>query len=165
MIKHLLIPATLLLVSCGVLEPVKDNSDSYMLEPAIPERAVTGSRPAVAIARPSLPGYLDRQQMVTRTNDGRVLTMSFSEFGRRVGQNDSQGTDHGTAAPLFLFGPMVRPGVIGEHPSLTDLDQGDLRHTIDFRSVYAGVLEGWLRSDSKPILEGSFRPIEILRKA
>lgn len=96
--------------------------------------------------------------------DGRVLTMSFSEFGRRVAQNASQGTDHGTAAPMFLFGPMVRPGVIGDHPSLTDLDEGDLKHRIDFRTVYAGVLEGWLGADSKAILEGSYKPVPVVRK-
>lgn len=98
-------------------------------------------------------------------NDGRVLTMSFSEFGRRVAQNASQGTDHGTAAPMFLFGPMVRPGVIGEHPSLTDLDDGDLKYRIDFRTVYAGILEGWLKADSKKILEGTFKPLPVIRKA
>lgn len=73
MIRYLHFPVILISVSCGVLEPVKDNSDSYMLEPSIPERPVTGSRPALAIARPSLPGYLDRQQMVTRAGDGRVV--------------------------------------------------------------------------------------------
>jgi uncharacterized protein (DUF1501 family) len=98
-------------------------------------------------------------------NDGRVLTMSFSEFGRRVGQNASQGTDHGTAAPMFLFGPMVKPGVIGEHPSLTDLDEGDLKYKIDFRSVYAGVLEQWLRADSKKVLEGSYQAATVIKKA
>jgi len=98
-------------------------------------------------------------------NDGRVLTMSFSEFGRRVGQNASQGTDHGTAAPMLLFGPMVKPGIIGEHPSLTDLDEGDLKHKIDFRTVYAGILEGWLKADSNKILEGQYRPLPIIKKA
>jgi uncharacterized lipoprotein YmbA len=73
MFKSLLFPASLLLVSCGVLEPVKDTSDSHLLDPTVPERSITGSRPAVAIARPSLPGYLDRQQLVSRTGDGRVL--------------------------------------------------------------------------------------------
>jgi uncharacterized protein len=73
MIKYLLFPAALLLISCGVLEPVTDTSDSHVLDPSVPERAITGSRPAVAIARPSLPGYLDRQQLVTRTNDGRMV--------------------------------------------------------------------------------------------
>lgn len=71
--KLFLFPAALLLVSCGVLEPVKDTSDSHLLDPMVPERSITGSRPAVAIARPSLPGYLDRQQLVSRTGDGRVV--------------------------------------------------------------------------------------------
>ncbi len=96
-------------------------------------------------------------------NDGRVLTMSFSEFGRRVGQNASGGTDHGTAAPVFLFGPMVRPGVHSAHPSLTDLDDGDLRFNTDFRSVYADILEHWLKTDSGAVLEGRFRPTSVIR--
>jgi uncharacterized protein (DUF1501 family) len=98
-------------------------------------------------------------------NHGRVLTMSFSEFGRRVGQNASQGTDHGTAAPMFLFGPMVKAGVHGDHPSLTDLDEGDLKHRIDFRSVYAGILDGWLKADPKKILEGEYRALPVIKKA
>lgn len=98
-------------------------------------------------------------------NDGRVLTMSFSEFGRRVGQNASQGTDHGTAAPMMVFGPMVKPGIIGDHPSLTDLDEGDLKYKIDFRTVYAGILEGWLKADSRKILEGEYRALPIIKKA
>lgn len=97
-------------------------------------------------------------------NDGRVLTMSFSEFGRRVGQNGSGGTDHGTAAPMMLAGPMVRAGVIGDHPSLTDLDQGDLKHTLDFRSVYAGVLDGWLKADPRKVLGGTFRPARVVER-
>lgn len=98
-------------------------------------------------------------------NDGRVLTMSFSEFGRRVGQNASQGTDHGTAAPMFLAGPMVKAGVFNDHPSLTNLDSGDLKYTVDFRTVYASVLENWLKADSKKILEGSYSPAGVLKKA
>ena len=98
-------------------------------------------------------------------NDGRVLTMSFSEFGRRVAQNASGGTDHGTAAPMFLFGPMVKAGVHGKHPSLTDLDQGDLKYGTDFRGVYAAILESWLKADSRKILEGSYRPFDVINKA
>ena len=98
-------------------------------------------------------------------NAGRVLTMTFSEFGRRVSQNASQGTDHGTAAPMFLMGPMVNQGVLTDHPSLTDLDAGDLKHTVDFREVYAGVLQGWLKGDSKAILGSGFRPAPVIRKA
>jgi uncharacterized protein (DUF1501 family) len=98
-------------------------------------------------------------------NSGRVLTMTFSEFGRRVSQNASQGTDHGTAAPMMLLGPMAQPGVLTAHPSLTDLDAGDLKHTVDFREVYAGVLEKWLKGDSRKILEGSYNPAPVIRSA
>ena len=98
-------------------------------------------------------------------NDTRVLTVTFSEFGRRVQQNASGGTDHGAAAPMFLMGPMVRSGIIGNHPSLTDLDAGDLKYQIDFRSVYAGVLEGWLKADSKKILEAAYKPVSVIKSA
>jgi uncharacterized protein (DUF1501 family) len=103
------------------------------------------------------------KDLKAQSNDGRVLTVTFSEFGRRVSQNASGGTDHGTAAPMFICGPMIRPGVIGDHPSLTDLDQGDLKYKIDFRSVYAGVLEQWLQADSKKVLGSAFRPVSVLR--
>jgi uncharacterized protein (DUF1501 family) len=96
-------------------------------------------------------------------NDGRVLTMSFSEFGRRVGQNGSGGTDHGAAAPMFLFGPMVRAGVAGGHPSLTDLDEGDVKFHTDFRQVYATVLEKWLRADARAILGRRFSALDVVR--
>ncbi len=102
------------------------------------------------------------QDLKAGENDTRVLTMVFSEFGRRVAQNASGGTDHGTAAPMFLAGPMVKPGVIGNHPSLTDLDDGDLKFQIDFRSVYASILEDWLSADSQAILEGSYRKLPVL---
>ena len=96
-------------------------------------------------------------------NAERVLSMSFSEFGRRVSQNASLGTDHGTAAPMMLFGPMVKAGVFGDQPSLADLDQGDLKFKIDFRSVYAGVLENWLQTDSKVVLEKKYRPVDVIK--
>lgn len=93
----------------------------------------------------------------------RVLTMTFSEFGRRVRQNASGGTDHGAAAPMFLTGPMVRPGALNRHPSLTDLDDGDLKFGVDFRSVYAGVLKEWLRADPNAILGRPFPPARLLK--
>jgi uncharacterized protein (DUF1501 family) len=102
------------------------------------------------------------QDLKASEDDGRVLTMVFSEFGRRVAQNASGGTDHGTAAPVFLLGPMVRAGLIGAHPSLSDLDGGDLKHRIDFRSVYATILEDWLSAESGPILDGRYRKLEVL---
>ncbi len=76
--------------------------------------------------------------------DEEVLIMTFSEFGRRVGQNGSNGTDHGTAAPLFLFGPGVEGGLYGTIPDLEDLDNtGNLKHDVDFRQVYATALKDW----------------------
>ncbi len=95
-------------------------------------------------------------------NDTRVMTVVFSEFGRRVGQNASQGTDHGTAAPMFLVGPMVKAGVLTPHPSMKDLDEGDLRFSTDFRTVYAGVLNSWMKADSEKILGQKFRAMNVL---
>ncbi|MEM7227551.1 MAG: DUF1501 domain-containing protein [Planctomycetota bacterium] len=96
-------------------------------------------------------------------NSSRVLTMVFSEFGRRVAQNASGGTDHGTAAPMYLIGDMVRPGLLGSHPSLNDLDQGDLKFTVDFRSIYATVLDDWLGASSRDVLGAQFRAANVLR--
>lgn len=89
-----------------------------------------------------------------------VLTMCFSEFGRRVKENGSAGTDHGTAAPLFLAGTGLPP-LIGAHPSLTDLVDGDLKFEIDFRSVYATLMDQWLRIDSAGILGEPFDQLPI----
>lgn len=82
----------------------------------------------------------------------RVLVVSFSEFGRRVAENGSGGTDHGAAAPLFVMGGGVKPGLHGLYPSLTDLHDGDLKFGTDFRSVYATVLERWLGAPSEAVL-------------
>jgi uncharacterized protein (DUF1501 family) len=101
--------------------------------------------------------------MAKQENDLRVLMLTFSEFGRRVEQNASGGTDHGAAAPMFLMGPAVKSGVIGKHPSLTDLDQGDLKYTLDFRNVYATVLQEWLETPSKPILGQQFKPLPVIK--
>jgi uncharacterized protein (DUF1501 family) len=89
-------------------------------------------------------------------NFNRVLMLSFSEFGRRVSENASGGTDHGAAAPLFVLGGGVKPGLYGKYPSLTDLHDGDLKFTTDFRSVYATLLEKWLRVPSGEILGRTF---------
>lgn len=89
-------------------------------------------------------------------HEKRVLLMTFSEFGRRVHENASQGTDHGAAAPMFLAGGRVRPGLLTKHPSMTELEEGDVKFTVDFRSVYAGVLEHWLNVPAAPILGAGF---------
>jgi uncharacterized protein (DUF1501 family) len=95
-------------------------------------------------------------------NTGKVMTMVFSEFGRRVAENGSSGTDHGTAAPMFLIGDNVQNGLLGKHPSLTNLDQGDLKFNTDFREVYAAVLENWMGADSKAILGKKYTNANVL---
>ncbi len=89
-----------------------------------------------------------------RAND--VITMTFSEFGRRTKENGSAGTDHGAASVMFLAGGAVKGGIYGDYPSLTDLDDGDLRMHTDFRSVYATLLDKWLAAPSQPVLDGNF---------
>lgn len=88
--------------------------------------------------------------------DRDVLVMTFSEFGRSVAENDDAGTDHGTAAPLFVVGSGVKGGIYGDYPSLTKLDQGYLKYSIDFRTVYATLLDRWLGADSTEVLAGVF---------
>jgi uncharacterized protein (DUF1501 family) len=99
---------------------------------------------------------------MSRAGQGdRVLVMTFSEFGRRVAENASQGTDHGAAAPVFFCGPSLPSGVIGKLPSLTDLDDGDLKHAIDFRQLYATVIERWFGVSSQEVLGGKYEPITL----
>jgi uncharacterized protein (DUF1501 family) len=97
-------------------------------------------------------------------DDKRVLFMTFSEFGRRVKENGSAGTDHGSASCMFVVGPGVKGGPVGKHPSLTDLDDGDLKHHTDFRKVYATLLDGWLNVDSKSVLHEKFAHVDLLAK-
>jgi uncharacterized protein (DUF1501 family) len=95
----------------------------------------------------------------------RVLVLCFSEFGRTVQQNGSAGTDHGTAGPVLLAGPCVKAGLVGTTPSLEDLDQqGELKVGIDFRQVYATVLEEWLELPSKTALAGDFKCLPLFQK-
>ena len=91
-----------------------------------------------------------------------VVIMTFSEFGRRVKQNGSNGTDHGTAEPMFIIGNKVQGGLYGAYPSLGDLDaNGDLKFNADFRSVYAGILNDVVGTDPAPVLSGDFDPISV----
>jgi len=93
----------------------------------------------------------------------RVTVLCFSEFGRRVAENSSAGTDHGTAGLVFLAGPQVRAGLHGSVPSLTDLVDGDPKISTDFRRVYAAVLEDWLRLPSRASLGAKFEPMPLFR--
>jgi uncharacterized protein (DUF1501 family) len=111
-------------------------------------------------AQQALLGKLDEPltafaERMAGTAAGRdVVVAVYSEFGRRVKANASDGTDHGTASSLLLLGAGVRGGLYGEPPSLTDLDDGDLRHTVDFRDVYAMLLADVLGADPERILNG-----------
>ncbi len=94
----------------------------------------------------------------------RVLVMTFSEFGRRVAENANGGTDHGAAAPMFIIGNKVRAGLLGSYPSPApqDLFEGDIKFNVDFRSVYAGILEDWLKTKSAPILGRQFPVLQVV---
>jgi len=103
------------------------------------------------------------QDMIAQGRANDVMIMTFSEFGRRVQENASGGTDHGTAAPMFLVGGNIRGGVYGDHPSLDDLDQGDLKFHIDFRSVYGSVLRNWFGADPTPVVGSGWPNVNFLK--
>ena len=92
----------------------------------------------------------------------RVLLMTYSEFGRTVNENGRRGTGHGAAAPVFLAGGRLKGGLIGEHPSLTDLTKNSQKHHTDFRQMYATALDTWLGLDSKAILGQRFDTVDCL---
>jgi len=110
----------------------------------------------------SLKAFVD--DLKAQGNLQRVLVMTFSEFGRRVTENANGGTDHGAAAPMFIVGNKVKAGLLGRYPSLApqDLFEGDIKYNVDFRSVYASVLENWLKTKSAPILGKQFEPLPVV---
>jgi uncharacterized protein (DUF1501 family) len=104
-----------------------------------------------------------QRDMNAQGNADRVLVATFSEFGRTVAENNSQGTDHGSATPMFLVGNGVKAGVHGHHPSYEFFNpQGHFIPTHDFRSVYAAILEKWLGVPSQPILGDTFEPLDCI---
>jgi uncharacterized protein (DUF1501 family) len=105
-------------------------------------------------------GFMEDMKRLGRADE--VAVMMFTEFGRRVEENGSAGTDHGTATPMFLVGRGVKGGFYGRHPSLTDLDDGNLKMTTDFRRVYATAIEEWLGcADTPSILKGRFDSLGV----
>jgi uncharacterized protein (DUF1501 family) len=103
-----------------------------------------------------------RKDLRAQQNAGRVLVMAFSEFGRRVAENGSAGTDHGAAAPVFLFGDQIKAGIHGHAPDLANLVDGDIVHETDFRQVYATILDRWLGANSQPLLGRSFGSLPVV---
>ena len=105
-------------------------------------------------------GFMEDVERIGRADD--VAVMIFTEFGRRVEENGSLGTDHGTATPMFVVGKGVKGGLFGQHPSLTDLDDGNLKMTTDFRRVYATMISEWLGcNETQAILKGRFEPLGV----
>lgn len=102
-----------------------------------------------------------RKDMKRQGQWERITLLGFSEFGRRVAENDSKGTDHGAAAPMFVVGPHVKGGLVGAQPNLKNLHRGDVRHQIDFRSVYGSVLKDWLQQKPEKVLGASFPEINL----
>lgn len=104
------------------------------------------------------------QDLANMKMQDNVTIMTFSEFGRRAKQNGSNGTDHGTAEPMFIIGNGVKGGLYGTYPSLGDLDNnGDLKFNADFRSIYAGMLKDVVGADPVPILGGAYSPIAVMK--
>ena len=92
----------------------------------------------------------------------QVVTVCFSEFGRRVHENAGGGTDHGTASEMFIVGKPIKGGLYGAYPSLTDLDQGDLKFTTDFRAVYATLIDRWLGANSEAVLGTRYEDLKFV---
>ena len=92
----------------------------------------------------------------------QVTVLTFSEFGRRVLENGSAGTDHGTSGPVFVAGDSVNAGILGRYPSLSDLEDGDLKVTVDFRSIFSNLLTNWLGVDATRVLGGEFEALPVV---
>jgi uncharacterized protein (DUF1501 family) len=127
--------------------------DTHVQQAELHQRLLTYASDAVA-------GFMRDLERIGRARD--VTLLVFSEFGRRVPENTSLGTDHGTANHMYVIGQPVRGGHYGTLPSLTRLDEGDnLIHTTDFRRVYASLIEGWLGADAQQVLRGRFEGFPI----
>ena len=101
---------------------------------------------------------------LSTTFRSRVTLMTFSEFGRRPEDNDTSGTDHGTAAPHIVIGDQVNGGLYGAQPSLTNLDaNGNLVNAVDFRQLYATILDQWLKADSREVLGYNFGNLALFK--
>ena len=113
----------------------------------------------LAYASDPIHGFIEDMNRIGRGDD--VAMMVFTEFGRRVPENASGGTDHGTATPVYVIGIKVKGGQYGAPVSLTDLDDGNLIYTTDYRRVYASMIEEWMGVDASTVLKGSFEPLGL----
>jgi len=123
------------------------------------QQAATQERLLADVADSLHAFYEDLRQ---QKNADKVLTVAFSEFGRRVAENGSAGTDHGAAGPMFVFGEKIKGGVHGAPPDLQNLTDGDIRHQIDFRQVYSSVLEDWLGTPAEKVLGKKYEKLAVV---
>ena len=108
----------------------------------------------------AISAFMQDAERIGRIDD--IAIMAFTEFGRRVEENASAGTDHGTATPMFVFAKKLNGGIYGEHPSLSDLDDGNLKMTTDFRRVYASMIQEWMQySDINGVLKGDYQGLGL----
>src|SRR4029077_2762580 len=120
--------------------------------------------PLVQTVSDAIKAFFDDLDAHSKSHD--VVLMTWSEFGRRVNDNASNGTDHGTSAPHFVVGDAIKPGVYGNPPSLTNLDSnGNLLIQNDFRSYYGTVLSDWLGADASAILGASWPNLGFINKS
>ena len=128
--------------------------DTHQNQPAVHQRLLGELASGVAALKSAL-------QEAERWDS--TLVMTYAEFGRRPQENNSNGTDHGTAAAHFIAGGRVKGGLYGEAPRLGELDGGNLRYAVDFRSLYATALERWWGAAGAKVLGGRFAPLDVLR--
>jgi uncharacterized protein (DUF1501 family) len=140
------VPTTVYTVSLGGFDTHADEKGTQQTQLGSLDTALSGFLAAIA----------------TDPRGKDVVVMAYSEFGRRVGANASNGTDHGTAGPMFVAGLPVKGGFYGEQPSLTDLDNADLKSNVDFRTVYGELLTKVVRTDPQPILGTTAAPLGFL---
>lgn len=142
-------------VDCKVLYTSLGGFDTHFNQTARQEKLLT-------VYAASIDAFVQDLEKNNTFKDTLILT--FSEFGRRVKQNAANGTDHGTANNVFIIGKNLKKnGIYNELPNLSDLDaNGDLKYSIDFRSIYATILQKWMQVDDKTILNQSFKPLTFL---
>lgn len=141
-------------VSTRVYYAALSGFDTHVNQPGQQDRLLKTYADAVD----ALVQDLDRQG-----NFEKVMILTFSEFGRRVSENASGGTDHGTANNIFLFGKKLKTqGFLNSTPDLNSLDEGDLIYQVDFRSVYATLLDGWMSADSSHVLKEKFPLLDFV---
>ena len=154
--RNLATAAQIILADVGipVIKVSQNGFDTHANQRGLHDRLLQQMAEALAAFRKVMRagGYWDR-----------VLVLTYSEFGRRPGQNNSRGTDHGTAAPHFFLGGNVKGGLYGDQPSLTDLENRDLKFRIDYRRLYVTVARKWLGIKTEFLTSGPFAPIDCLK--